>query len=113
MRFFVNTAAARVLDPAKMAAKSGLPLALMPALTAENLKPLGRNIGSLAFAVILAVSPESWRVLEGSQTSEALPYHRDFVTIVITRTNTAVFVDLVRQVFTLGNLEPELGKKLR
>src|SRR5690242_3184828 len=78
-RFLVKTAAACVEGPAQISARSALPLALMPAVTAENSKPLGRKIGSDAF--ILAVSPASWRVPEESQTSEARlspsPPHRN------------------------------------
>jgi hypothetical protein len=85
---------------------------LMPAVTAENMKPLGRNIGWLGFAVILAVSPASW-LWKDSKPRQLAFYHRDLVTIVIARTDAAVFVDLVRQVFTLRNFESKLGKKLR
>jgi hypothetical protein len=40
-------------------------------------------------------------------------HHRDLVAAVISGTNAAVFIDFVGQVFTLGNIEPQLGKKLR
>src|SRR6185437_6434463 len=40
-------------------------------------------------------------------------YHRDFVAVVITRTNAAIFIDLVRQVFSLRDIKSKLGKKLR
>src|SRR6266404_2472835 len=44
-RFFVNSAAATVRASARINARSALPLALIPAVTAENLNPLGRKIG--------------------------------------------------------------------
>ena len=43
-RFFVNTAAALVPAQASTRARSGLPLALIPALADEKLKPAGRHI---------------------------------------------------------------------
>src|SRR5438270_10798598 len=66
IRFRVNSAAAEVLGSAIMSARSGFPLALMPAFTAENLNPLGRNTGSAG--IIPAVSPKSLQAQVGSQT---------------------------------------------
>src|SRR6185437_9934837 len=40
-------------------------------------------------------------------------YHRDFVAVVITRANAAIFIDLVGQIFSLCDVKSELGKKLR
>src|SRR5215469_4522033 len=58
MRFLVNKAAAVVAGPAKISPRSGLRLALMPAVTAENLKPPGRKIGS--DELMLRVLPANW-----------------------------------------------------
>src|SRR4051812_23879837 len=65
-RLRVNSAAAEVLGSATINARSSLPLALMPAFTAENLNPLGRNTGP--GGIIPAVSPESLQAPVGSQT---------------------------------------------
>jgi hypothetical protein len=45
-KFFVNSAAALAFGSARIRPRSGLPLALMPAVVAENLKPLGRKIAA-------------------------------------------------------------------
>ena len=66
IKFLVNNAAAVVFGSATISAKSGFPLALMPALTAENLNPFGRKTGP--GWIIPAVSPESSRAQEGSRT---------------------------------------------
>src|ERR1700690_25519 len=63
MRFLVNRAAAVARGSARISARSGLPLALIPAVTAENLKPFGRKIGPDAF--IRGASPGSLPVPEG------------------------------------------------
>src|SRR5207247_10359660 len=70
-RFLVKSAAALVGRSARMSARSGLPLALMPAVTEENLKPLGRKIGP--DSVISGVSPENQRARAESQTWATLP----------------------------------------
>src|SRR5450432_2848864 len=63
MRFLVNRAAAVARGSARISARSGLPLALIPAVTAENLKPFGRKIGPDAF--ISGASPENSQVRAG------------------------------------------------
>src|SRR3954471_1360666 len=65
-RLRVNSAAAEVLGSAIMSARSGFPLALIPAFTDANLNPLGRKTGS--GRIIPAVSPESLQAPVGSQT---------------------------------------------
>src|SRR5947208_5229894 len=57
IRFFVNNAAAAALRSARISARSGLPLDLIPAVAEENLNPLGTKIGPEP--VISGVSPEN------------------------------------------------------
>jgi hypothetical protein len=45
----VNNEAALAAGPETINPRSGFPLALIPAATAANLKPLGRNIGPESF----------------------------------------------------------------
>ena len=65
-RFRVNTAAAVVPGQASASARSGRPLALIPAQAAENLKPAGRHITcwGRARTFIPRSSPASWQAEE-------------------------------------------------
>src|SRR5215472_7984867 len=69
MRLGVNRAAALVPGSARIKPRSGLPLAFMPALAAENLKPCGRKIGRSE--IILAASPANSRVPATRRTEAA------------------------------------------
>src|ERR1019366_7660800 len=111
----VNIAAAVVSEQAAARAKSGRPLALIPAATAEKENPLGggKEASEYPRFLYLQLYQHARGFRKDGKGRQLAPHHRHFVAAMQTRADAAVFVNFVWKIFPLRDSEAQMGKEIR